>query len=65
MSSEIKKIQEAIHKSGAKWTATETEFIKTLDVEQRGDRLGVVLDREALEKIRRQPPGYGRPDREV
>jgi C1A family cysteine protease len=56
MSSEIKEIQEAIHKSGAKWTATETEFIKTLDVEQRGDRLGVVLDREALEKIRRQPP---------
>ncbi|GAB1719105.1 MAG: hypothetical protein NTAFB09_08360 [Nitrosospira sp.] len=34
MSSEIKEIQEAIHKSGVKWTATETEFIKTLDVER-------------------------------
>ncbi|HET7061828.1 MAG TPA: C1 family peptidase [Nitrosospira sp.] len=55
MYSEIREIQEEIHKCGAKWTASETEFVKTVDPEQRVHRLGVVLDQEALERIRRQP----------
>lgn len=55
MASEIQEIQDAIHKVGAKWTATETEFIKTVDAEQRSHRLGVVLDQGALERIRQQP----------
>ncbi len=60
MASEIQEIQDAIHKLGAKWTATETEFIKTVDAEQRSHRLGVVLDKKhRLEGRRRSKSDAG------